>query len=68
MGRPNGCVVGERILALAPDASVFPCPRLVHSTFMAGNALREDLNGFWRDAKPMKEFRGFRSRREFKGT
>ncbi|MHB9038802.1 MAG: radical SAM protein [Armatimonadota bacterium] len=57
----RGCVAADRILALTPDGSIFPCSQLVHPNLRAGNILTDDLQKIWTHSKVIKKYRAFRS-------
>jgi len=57
----RGCVAGDRILALAPDGSVFPCSQLVSPDLRAGNILADDPEHIWAHSNIMKKYRMFRN-------
>ena len=62
----RGCVAADRILALAPDGSMFPCSQLIHPDFRAGNILTDDPSAIWTDSPIMRKYRLFREGRVFK--
>ncbi|MCK8825403.1 radical SAM/SPASM domain-containing protein [Fuchsiella alkaliacetigena] len=62
----RGCVAGERILALAPDGSIFPCSQLVGPDFKAGNILSNDLDRVWKEESIIKHYRFFKQQGFFK--
>ncbi|MCK8826584.1 radical SAM protein [Natroniella acetigena] len=62
----RGCVAGERILALAPDSSIFPCSQLISSDFKAGNILNDDLDRVWKEERIIKHYRFFKHKGFFK--
>lgn len=64
----KGCVAADRIAALAPDGSVFPCSQLVGSNFVAGNMLEQDAATIWSESKRMRKYRFFRNKKEFKAS
>jgi radical SAM protein with 4Fe4S-binding SPASM domain len=61
-----GCTAAQRILALTPDGSVFPCSQLVQPPFQAGNILHDDPAALWSQAKIFKTYRSFRDKTVFK--
>lgn len=62
----RGCVASNRILALAPDGSVFPCSQLIHPKFYAGNILTDEIEQIWKENKKIKIHRFFREKGTFK--
>jgi len=54
----RGCVAGQRILAVMPDGSAFPCSQLVVPGLCAGNLLTDDLDTLWRRSPAVKRYRG----------
>ena len=61
----RGCVAGQRILALAPAGSAFPCSQLVHPAQRAGSALEDDLERLWSASPVLRRYRLFRDNPEF---
>ncbi len=64
----RGCVAGQRILAVMPDGSVFPCSQLVAPGLCAGNALTDDLDLLWRRSPVLRRYRGRREKAAFRET
>lgn len=64
----RGCVAGDRILAITPDGSVFPCSQLVHPRFCSGNLLGDSLDELWATSKIMRRYRLFRDKTKFAAT
>ena len=64
----RGCVAGDRIIALAPDGSMYPCSQLVHPQFSVGSVLNNDLDVLWRQSGVLKKYRSFRKKRNFRQT
>jgi len=62
----RGCVAANRILALAPDGSIFPCSQLAEPHLRAGNILTDDLDAIWMESAVMKRYRLFREGRAFR--
>jgi len=61
-----GCVAGSRIIALAPDASVYPCSQLVHPVNHCGNLLRDDDGRIWDHSPVLRAYRNFRDKPGFR--
>lgn len=61
----RGCVAGERILAVAPDGSLFPCSQLVYPHLRAGNLLTDDAPFVWANSPVLKRYRSFRAAAPF---
>ena len=64
----RGCVAGERILALTPQASAFPCSQLIAPSHLAGNLLTDDPTQIWQEAKVLKQYRAFRQSPTFRDS
>lgn len=62
----RGCVAGARIVAIAPDGTVYPCSQLVDSRYAAGNLQRDDPDEIWSESMALARLRGFRSSRPFR--
>ncbi len=62
----RGCVAAERILALAPEGSMFPCSQLIHPGLRAGSVLTDNPGAIWRDSAIMRKYRLFREGCDFK--
>lgn len=62
----KGCVAADRILAVAPDASVYPCSQLVHPRCYAGNLLEYDPSELWNKSRNLRRYRLFRDKKTFK--
>ena len=62
----RGCVAADRILALAPDGSMYPCSQLVHPRCCAGNLLTGDYQVIWAKAPVLKRYRNVRAHRAFR--
>ena len=61
-----GCAAAQRILAIAPDGSVFPCSQLVQPCFHAGNIRHDDPAVLWSQAKVLRTYRSFRDKTPFR--
>lgn len=62
----RGCAAANRILALAPDGSIFPCSQLIHPGLRAGNILTDDPGAIWTDSATMRKYRFFRESGSFR--
>lgn len=62
----RGCVAGDRILALAPDGSMYPCSQLVNPNLRAGNILTDDPNELWARSDAISRYRDFRNSDAFR--
>lgn len=61
----KGCVAASRILAIAPDGSVYPCSQLVHPNCYAGNLLESDPELLWNQSQALRKYRSFRVKKTF---
>ena len=61
----GGCVAGERIAAVAPDGSVYPCSQLVGQAYKAGNLTRDPFKMIWRESEILNRYRNFRQDKQF---
>jgi radical SAM protein with 4Fe4S-binding SPASM domain len=61
----KGCVAADRILALAPDGSAFPCSQLVHPSCHVGNLLQMEPQHMWDQSKVLRRYRFFRTKKSF---
>lgn len=61
----KGCVAADRILALAPDGSVYPCSQLVHPKCYAGNLLESEPETLWSEAPALRKYRFFHTKKTF---
>jgi len=55
----KGCVAADRILAVAPDGSVYPCSQLVHPRFNTGNLLDCEPEVLWNKSSILRKYRFF---------
>ncbi len=62
----KGCVAANRILAIAPDGSVYPCSQLVHERCYGGNLLESDPKELWGQSKTLQHYRSYQNRKSFK--
>jgi radical SAM protein with 4Fe4S-binding SPASM domain len=62
----KGCTAFDRIMAVAPDGSVYPCSQLVGDKFKTGNLLNEDFNIIWHENKLAEKYRNFRTFQRFR--
>jgi len=61
----KGCVAADRILALAPDGSAYPCSQLVHPKCYAGNLLESEPQTVWDKSKVLRKYRFFHTEKTF---
>jgi radical SAM protein with 4Fe4S-binding SPASM domain len=61
----KGCVAADRILALAPDGSIYPCSQLVHPKRYAGNLLESEPQTLWDKSEALRRYRFFRTKKTF---
>jgi radical SAM protein with 4Fe4S-binding SPASM domain len=61
-------VAGDRILAVTPDGTAFPCSQLVHPRFCAGNLLSDRLDELWAESPILRRYRLFRNKNAFGAT
>lgn len=64
----RGCIAGSRILALAPDASIYPCSQLVSPQHRVGDVLNDSLEVLWESSPVMKKYRTFRKKKSYRET
>lgn len=64
----RGCVAADRILALAPDGSMYPCSQLIHPHLRAGNVLADDPATVWATAPVLIRYRRFRTDRAYRDS
>jgi len=62
----KGCVSADRILAVAPDGSVYPCSQLVHPACYVGNLLESEPELLWGQSQVLRKYRSFRTKKVFK--
>ena len=62
----KGCVAGDRILALAPDGSAYPCSQLVHPDCCAGNLYETEPELLWDQSHVLRKYRSFRDKKSFR--
>jgi len=62
----KGCVAADRIIAVAPDGSAYPCSQLVHPGFYAGNLLEFEPQMIWDQSRTLRKYRFFRTKKLFK--
>ena len=60
----KGCTAADRIMALAPDGSVYPCSQLVGTGLMAGNLSQDEFSVIW-NHPVLRRYRTFRSGPDF---
>lgn len=60
----KGCVAVDRILAIAPDGSVYPCSQLVHPDCYAGNLSESNPELIW-SSHILRKYRSFRTKKSF---
>lgn len=61
----KGCVAADRILAVAPDGSVYPCSQLVHPKCYAGNLLESEPEMLWDKSEVLRRYRFFHTKKTF---
>lgn len=61
----KGCVAADRILALSPDSSAYPCSQLVHPRRYAGNLLESEPQHLWDKSVALRRYRSFRTKNSF---
>ncbi len=61
----KGCVAADRILAVAPDGSVYPCSQLVHPGLYSGNLLESEPVILWDQSRILRKYRSFRTKKTF---
>ncbi|MFA4889567.1 MAG: SPASM domain-containing protein [Candidatus Omnitrophota bacterium] len=61
----KGCVAAGRILALAPDGSIYPCSQLVHPKCYAGNLLESEPQTLWDKSEALRRYRFFHTKKTF---
>jgi radical SAM protein with 4Fe4S-binding SPASM domain len=64
----RGCVAFDRIMAITPDGSVYPCSQLIGDAFKAGNILNMDFDAIWHESRAAQQYRSFRHRQDYKTT
>ncbi len=62
----RGCVAFDRIMAVAPDGSVYPCSQLVGDKFRGGDLLNEDFDSIWHENELIARYRDFRNLQGFR--
>jgi radical SAM protein with 4Fe4S-binding SPASM domain len=62
----KGCTAFDRIMAVAPDGSVYPCSQLVGRKFRAGNLLNEVFDSIWHENELAEKYRNFRNFQSFR--
>ncbi len=60
-----GCSAGNRIAAIAPDGSLYPCSQLVTPKLCVGNAHSDSLDKIWHASKLLRKYRFFRNKESF---
>ena len=61
-----GCAAANRIAAVAPDGSLYPCSQLVDPNFRAGNLLAKPPDHLWHCAPALQRHRRFRKAGSFR--
>ncbi|MGI9863028.1 SPASM domain-containing protein [Moorella naiadis] len=64
----KGCTAADRILAMAPDGTLFPCSQLVGDELSAGNLLADDFASVWTNSSILKRYRNFRKSKVLKDS
>ena len=63
-----GCSAGNRIAAIAPDGSLYPCSQLITPELCVGNIYSDDPDKIWHDSKTLRKYRSFRNKDSFTGS
>ncbi len=63
-----GCSAGNRIAAITPDGSLYPCSQLVTPELCAGNVYSDSPDKIWHDSKVLRQYRDFRNKKSFTGS
>jgi radical SAM protein with 4Fe4S-binding SPASM domain len=63
-----GCSAGNRIAAIAPDGSLYPCSQLVTPELCTGNVYSDSPDKIWHDSKILRQYRDFRNKKSFTGS
>lgn len=61
----KGCVAADRILALSPDGSAYPCSQLIHPNCYGGNLLNSQPERLWNKDKILRKYRLFHTKERF---
>ncbi len=61
----KGCVAADRILALGPDGSAYPCSQMAHPRCFAGNLLEMEPQLLWGQSRILRKYRFFRTKKTF---
>lgn len=64
----RGCVAADRILAIGPDGSIYPCSQLVAEDIKTGNILEDDLSELIKTSKRLKKYRNYRNKAVFRSS
>ena len=64
----RGCVAADRILAIGPDGSIYPCSQLIAEDAKIGNILETDLNELIGNSRRLREYRDFRNQSSFRSS
>ncbi len=64
----RGCVAGERILAIGPDGSIYPCSQIIAEDAKIGNILNTDFNELINNSKRLRKYRNFRNKLVFRSS
>jgi radical SAM protein with 4Fe4S-binding SPASM domain len=62
----KGCTAADRILAIIPDGSIFPCSQLIHPECLGGNLLENDLETLWENSENLQKYRFYKNQDHFK--
>ena len=60
-----GCSAGNRIAAIAPDGSLYPCSQLITPELCVGNIYSDSPDKVWHDSKTLRKYRSFRNKDSF---
>ena len=64
----RGCVAADRILAIGPDGSIYPCSQLIAEDTKIGNILKTDINELVNNSKRLRKYRDFRNQIAFRSS
>ena len=64
----RGCVAADRILAIGPDGSIYPCSQIIAEDAKIGNILKTDFTALIGNSKRLKKYRNFRNQFPFRSS